>query len=58
MIRKMGKYSFNVTADTVARLAIGDMMIENGQKLELVAGAHSLKLEYCCCNDGAVNAVD
>merc|ERR1711979_1041 len=44
----MGNYSFELQADTVAKLWLDDYMVVNKKQYQLVAGAHNIRVDYFC----------
>ena len=46
----MGNYSFELQADTVAKLWLDDYMVVNKKQYQLVAGAHNIRVDYYCGN--------
>lgn len=47
LIRKTGSYTFQVTADAAGLLSVGARVITSGQAIEMAAGAHNFRLDYC-----------
>jgi len=50
IIRKMGKYTFDFSADSAASLRIGARSIQSKEVYEMFAGAHTIRLDYCAKN--------